>query len=80
MDMPVRSETVRSSERGDIANRAEKGSAMRMISAEAKATNDKTTRLRALRLAREAEEAVAAAAIVAAKPVKRTRKAVAKAV
>ncbi|MBB3933902.1 hypothetical protein [Aureimonas phyllosphaerae] len=80
MDMPVRSETPRSSELGDIANRAEKGSAMRMISAEAKATNDKTTRLRALRLAREAEEAVAAAAIVAAKPVKRTRKAAAKAV
>jgi hypothetical protein len=76
MDMPIRSETLRSSERGDIANRAEKGSAMRLISAETKATNDKTTRLRALRLAREAEDAAAAAAQAEAapKPAKRVRK------
>ncbi|RIY00884.1 transcriptional regulator [Aureimonas flava] len=78
MDMPVRSETLRSSELGDIANRAEKGSAMRLIRAETKATNDKTARLRALRLAREAEEAVVAAAEAAAKPAKRPRKTAAK--
>lgn len=82
MDMPVRSETLRSSERGDIANRAEKGSAMRMITAETKATNDKTARLKALRLAREAEDAAVAAAEAAAapaKPAKRVRKTPAKA-
>ncbi|WP_279480880.1 hypothetical protein [Aureimonas sp. SK2] len=82
MDMPVRTETVRKNELGDIANRAEKGSAMRLINAETKATNDKTARLRALRLAREAEEAAAAAAEAAAAPVKapkRVRKTTSKA-
>ncbi len=78
MDMQVRSETLRSSELGDIANRAEKGSAMRMISAQNKATNDKTARLRAMRLAREAEDAAVAAAEAAAKPAKRVRKTAAK--
>ena len=82
MDMPVRTETVRKNELGDIANRAEKGSAMRLINAETKATNDKTARLRALRLAHEAELAASAAAEAAATPAKapkRTRKSAAKA-
>ncbi|WP_182085325.1 hypothetical protein [Aureimonas sp. ME7] len=74
MDMPASSEPRRANELGDIANRAEKGSAMRLIRAENQATSDKTARLRALRLAREEQEAVARAAEIKAKPAKRTRK------
>ncbi|WP_062014836.1 hypothetical protein [Aureimonas sp. AU4] len=64
-------------ELGNIANRSEKGSAMSLIRAEAKATGDKTARLRALRMEREAIQAAEAAA--APKPVKAARKSRAKA-
>ncbi|WP_185984088.1 hypothetical protein [Aureimonas mangrovi] len=53
-------------------DRAEKGSALGMIAAEAKAMHDKTARLRAQRLAREETEAAEAAALEAAKPAKKT--------
>lgn len=60
-------------------DRAEKGSAMAMIAAETRAVNDKTARLRALRL--ENEKAVAEAAALAepkkAPARRRTRKAAA---
>lgn len=65
-------------ELGNIANRSEKGSAMSLIRAETKAVNDKTARLRALRMEREALLAAEAAA-AAPKP-KAPRKSRAKAV
>ncbi len=43
---------------GDIANRSEKGTALGLIRAQTKARNEKTARLKALRLQREAEEGV----------------------
>jgi len=60
-------------ELGNIANRAEKGSAMNLIRAEAKATGDKTARLRALRMEREALAATEAAN-APPKPAKAPRK------
>ncbi|MET0258791.1 MAG: hypothetical protein ABW179_09430 [Methylobacterium sp.] len=59
---------------GDIANRSEKGSAMGLIQAEAKANSDKTARLRLARQARDAAEA-ALAAEAPAKPARKPRKA-----
>ena len=40
---------------GDIANRSEKGTALTLIRAETRARDEKTARLKALRLAQEAE-------------------------
>lgn len=53
-------------------DRAEKGSALSMIAAETQAVNDKTSRLRALRMERDAKaEAVAADEAASALPVKK---------
>lgn len=61
---------------GDIANRSEKGSALGLIRAEAKATSVKTAKLREMRMARDA-------AIVppepVVKPARKSRKAAVKA-
>lgn len=43
---------------GDIANRSEKGTALTLIRAETRARDEKTARLKALRLAQEAEGGV----------------------
>lgn len=75
MDMMPTTQQRADARLGDIANRSEKGSAMRIIAAETKAVNDKTSRLRAMRLEREAE----AAAAKAAEPAKPKRKSRAKA-
>lgn len=71
MDMQRTEARAASNGPGDISNRAEKGSAMTLIRAETKATNDKTARLRAQRMAHEAE---AAAIEAAAPPVKKATK------
>ena len=52
-------------------DRAEKGSALSMIAAETRAVNDKTARLKALRLEREAQTDAAAAKVAAEAPAKK---------
>ena len=73
MDMISTPEQRADARLGDIANRSEKGSALRLIRAEAQATSDKTARLRALRMEREALEAAERAAEAAKAPVRKTR-------
>ncbi len=79
MDMISTPEQRADARLGDIANRSEKGSALRLIRAEAEATSNKTARLRALRMERDAVQAAeaAAAAPVAKAPRKSRAKATA---
>jgi len=63
---------------GDIANRSEKGTALTLIRAETRARDEKTARLKALRLAQEAEGIVASDREGAALPLERAARTTAK--
>ncbi len=78
MDAQTSTQTRENARLGDIANRSEKGTALTLIRAETKARDAKTARLKALRLAQEAEvsqndAAAAAVTVKRAKTVKSTK-------
>ena len=75
MDATISSSAREDVRLGNIANRSEKGTAFSLIRAETKATNEKTARLRALRLEREAsgEPAPEATDLLAARKPKTAR-------
>jgi len=73
MDMISTPEQRADARLGDIANRSEKGSALRLIRAEAEATSNKTARLRALRMEREAQAEAERAAAPPKAPARKSR-------
>ncbi|ALN72069.1 MULTISPECIES: hypothetical protein [unclassified Aureimonas] len=74
MDAQTSTQQRENTRLGDIANRSEKGTALTLIRAETKARDEKTARLKAMRLAQEAEATVLAEQIAAAAPKRKTAK------